>query len=287
VRVDGRAADGLSVVAVEHTRPVGLSPGAGALVAAWVVAGMIARLTGTPVVIAMMAALLVTIVVEALAGWSNARRIRVVSVAGPPVTTIDSSAQLRVTVAGPDTRRSGRLRLSTSRHADSDIAVEVLRCGAGDSMTVDAVFRDPGIVTLLHTTIELAGPFGLIWWRHRSEIDVEAVHVAPVGHGALLAVTSSSARHEGSVAAQRGNHRGDVDGVRPWRDGDAVGSIHWPSSLRVGNLIVHDRAAVADEHWLVDLDCRPIAMHARRWSAARARRCGGHRRPVVSGPQRR
>ena len=121
-------------------------------------------------------------------------------------------------------------------------------------MLVHAVFRDPGIVTLLHTTIELAGPLGLIWWRHRSAITVEEVHVAPVGHDALLAVTSSSARHEGLVAAQRGNHHGDVDGVRPWRDGDAVGSIHWPSSLRVGDLIVHDRAAVADEHWVVDLD---------------------------------
>ncbi len=254
MRVEGRASDDLTVVAVEHTRPLGMSPGAGALVAAWVVAGMIARLTGTPVVIAMMAALLVTIAVEALAGWSNARRTRVVSIAGPPVTTVDSSALLRVAVAGPGVRRDGRLRLSTSPHADSEISAEVLRPDAGGSMIMEAVFRDPGIVTLLHTTIELSGPFGLIWWRHRNEIAVEEVHVAPVGHDALLAVTSSNARHEGSVAAQRGNHRGDIDGVRPWRDGDAVGSIHWPSSLRVGDLIVHDRATVADEHWLVDLD---------------------------------
>ena len=254
MRVEGRACDGLTVVAHAHTRPLGLSPGAGALIAAWVVAGMIARLTGTPVVIALMAALLVSGVVEALSGWSNARRTRVVSIAGPTVTTIDSSALLRVAVAGPDSRRSGRLRLSTSPHADSEISVEMLRPGAGDSMIVEAVFRHPGIVTLLHTTIELTGPFGLIWWRHRGEIAVEEVHVAPVGHDALLAVTSSSARHEGLLATQRGNHRGDVDGVRAWRDGDAVGSIHWPSSLRVGDLIVHDRAAIVDEHWLVDLD---------------------------------
>ena len=122
-------------------------------------------------------------------------------------------------------------------------------------MLVDAVFRDPGIVTLLHTTIELAGPLGLIWWRHRSDDRRRARCTSPpwvTMHSSPS--TSSSARHEGLVAAQRGNHRGDVDGVRPWRDGDAVGSIHWPSSLRVGDLIVHDRAAVADEHWVVDLD---------------------------------
>ena len=75
-----------------------------------------------------------------------------------------------------------------------------------------------------------------------------------MGLDELLDVTSSTARHEGTVAADRGNHRGDVDGVRAWRDGDAVGSIHWPSSLRAGDLIVHDRAAVADERWVVDLD---------------------------------
>ncbi|HYN32896.1 MAG TPA: transglutaminaseTgpA domain-containing protein [Ilumatobacteraceae bacterium] len=240
------------MVADGRTRPLGLSPGAGALVGGWVVAGMIARLTGTPVVIALMAALLVTGVVEALAGWSTARRTRVVSIAGPPVTTVGSSAPLRVAVAGPDTRRSGRLRLSTSPHTESEVVTGVFR--AGGTMLMDAEFRDPGIVTVLHATIESAGPFGLIWWRHRSEIAINEVHVAPVGDGALLAVTSSTARHEGAVATRRGNHRGDIDGVRAWRDGDAVGSIHWPSSLRVGELIVHDRVAVADEHWVVDLD---------------------------------
>ena len=172
------------------------------LVAAWVVAGMIARLTGTPVVIALMAALLVTGVVETLAGWSDARRTRVVSIAGPTVTTINSPVLLRVAVAGPTVGRSGRLRLSTSPHAESEIAAEVLL--PGDNMLVNAVFRDAGVVTLLHTTIERPGPLGLIWWRHRSTLTVEEVHVAPVGHDALLAVTSSSARHEGLVAAQRG-----------------------------------------------------------------------------------
>ncbi len=255
MRVEGRAPDGLSVVRDVHTRPVGLSPGAGAFVATWLVAGMIARLTGTPVLIALMAALLVAVVVEALAGWSTARRTSIVSVAAPTVTTVDSPAVLRVTVAGPDVRRSSRLRLSTSRHADSDVAAGVLPPGGRRSeIVVDAVFGEPGIVTVLHTTIEIAGPFGLVWWRHRGEVAVGKVHVAPVGLDGLLDVISSTARHEGLVATERGNHRGDVDGVRAWRDGDAVGSIHWPSSLRVGDLIVHDRAAAADERWVVDLD---------------------------------
>ncbi len=243
------------MTADDHTRPLGLSPGAGAFVATWVVAGMIARLTGTPGVIALMATLLVAVVVEGITGWSTARRTSVVSAVGPTVTTVDGSATLRVTVSGPGVRRSGRLRLATAPHADSEIAAGVLPAGGTERrIRVDAVFRQPGIVTVLQTTIELAGPFGLIWWRHRGEVTVDDVHVAPVGLGELLEVTTSTARHEGPVAAGRGNHRGDVDGVRAWRDGDAVGSIHWPSSLRVGDLIVHDRAAVADERWVVDLD---------------------------------
>ena len=254
MRLAGGAANGLTVTVDERTRPLGLSPGAGAFVAAWIVAGMIARLTGTPVVIALMAALLVTVFVEAVAGWSVARRIRIVMVTGPAVTTIDSPTVLRVGIAGPDISRSGRVRLSTSAHIDSEVASTVLGPDRGDTVLVDAVFREPGVVNVLHTTIELAGPFDLIWWRHRGRVDMEELPVAPVPAGDLLDVANSTAHHEGPVAAGRGNHRGDVDGVRTWRDGDAVGSIHWPSSLRVGDLIVHDRGAVTDERWVVDLD---------------------------------
>ena len=250
----GRSPDGLTVAADERTRPVGLSPGAGAFVAAWIVAGIIARLTGTPVVLALMAALLVTVFVEALAGWSVTRRMRIVMVSGPAVTTVDSPTVLRVDVLGPDVRRRGRVRLSTSSTIDSEVACTVVGSDLGGTMLVDAVFREPGLVTALHTTVELAGPFNLIWWRHRGRVDVEELPVAPVPSGDLLDVANSTAQHEGPVAAGRGNHRGDVDGVRTWRDGDAVGSIHWPSSLRVGDLIVHDRGAVTDERWVVDLD---------------------------------
>ncbi len=42
--------------------------------------------------------------------------------------------------------------------------------------------------------------------------------------------------------------------MRPWREGDAVGAVHWASSMRAGELIVHDRAAVTDERWVLDID---------------------------------
>ena len=48
--------------------------------------------------------------------------------------------------------------------------------------------------------------------------------------------------------------RGVKAGVAAVVEGDPVGAIHWPSSLRAGGLIVHDRTATSDQRWEVDLD---------------------------------
>jgi hypothetical protein len=74
------------------------------------------------------------------------------------------------------------------------------------------------------------------------------------------------------VAARRGNHAGEIDGVRPWRRGDATNSVHWASSLRTDELIVHDRVTSIDERWLIDLDAAdPDRL---RWTLGEARRLG-------------
>lgn len=240
-----------------RTRPIGLSHGAPAFVAAWLGAGAIARLTGTPVVLAMMAALLVAVAVEMLAGWSTVRRFRVRSIAGPPVTTAGSATVLRLGVDGPAIRHDGRLRLSTGPRPGAEIvAIELpaTTTDGADSFAATGVFATPGVVSEIHASIEFAGPLGLFWWRRTGTVVVESIHVAPVAAGDLLDIARSSSVHDGPASGAGRNHRGDVDGVRPWRDGDAVGAIHWPSALRAGELIVHDRAAATDEHWVVNLD---------------------------------
>ena len=184
MRLAGRAADGLTVAADDRTRPVGLSPGAGAFLAAWIVAGMIARLTGTPVVIALMAALLVTVFVEAAAGWWVARRIRIVDghrtrssrrSTRRSCSEWASSAPTSIAAAGSGCRRRS--------HADSEVAATMLTPDREDTVRVDAVFDEPGVVTTLHTTVELAGPFSLIWWRNCGTVDMEELPVAPVPAG--------------------------------------------------------------------------------------------------------
>ncbi len=256
---------------------MGISPGSSAYLAAFIVAGLIARLTGTPVVIALMAALVVTLMAEVLGGRMAARRIRVTSMTGPRVATVDAPVVVRVEIAGLDESRHGRLRLSNGPGADAEVGSAVLIPGRSGMVEVEAVFRQPGTVHVLDASIELAGPFGLVWWRRRTASIPFAVHfgwdgspdplhkrlgsgdegglcVAPVPVAELVDVVVSAGRNDGPVAAPRGDQHGDVDGVRTWREGDPVGSIHWPSTLRSGDLVVHDRNAISDQRWEVDLD---------------------------------
>lgn len=242
------------MASTDRTRPAGLAPGSGAFVASWIVTGLVARLTGTPAVLALMAALLVTIAAEALAGWLLIRRCAVTSIVAPRVTTVGVATPLTIeTTVGP-VRRDGRLTISSN---GATVCVLVLPDPAriGDrGLVADAIFETAGIIESLVAKVEFTGPFGLVWWRHTTTVAVTDIAVAPTPGDGVLHVDRASALNDGLADSSRGNQRGDVDGVRTWRDGDAVGAIHWPSSLRAGDLIVHDRAATTDERWMLDLD---------------------------------
>lgn len=230
-----------------------MSPGALAFVGAWVVAGLIARLTGTPVVLALMAAMAVAGCAEVVAGRLALRRFGVVSIITPRIVTVAAPAVLVVDVTGTGALREGRLRLFA---VDSGHELGAARLGphTGRSIVVDCCFDTPGIVTSIAATVEYAGPLGLLWWRRSATCDVDPVHVAPSAGGPDLDHRSSVSTIDGSEPRVTGRHLGDVDGVRTWREGDPVGAIHWPSSLRSGDLIVHDRTATSDQRWEIDLD---------------------------------
>ena len=217
------------------------------------VAGLIARLTGTPVVLALMAAMAVAGSAEVVAGRLALRRFDVVSIVTPQIVTVAAPAVLVVDVTGAGALRAGRLRVfaADSGHA---IGAAPLGPGTGGSIVVDSCFDTPGIVTSITTTVEHAGPLGLLWWRRSATCDVDPVHVAPSSGGPDLDHRSSASTIDGSEPRAVGRHLGDVDGVRTWREGDPVGAIHWPSSLRSGDLIVHDRTATSDQRWEIDLD---------------------------------
>ena len=98
-----------------------------------------------------------------------------------------------------------------------------------------------------------------------------------------------------------GAKTGHVDGSRPWRPGESEQAIHWPSTLRAGEVIAHDRTTEAEARWQLDLDndAGTTPPHDRGGTPARAprhahtarpRRCRGHecrRRPTLVGRRRR
>ncbi len=257
-------------------RLTGWSPGTGSLLGAWLASAAIARLTGATAVILMLAATLVAMVFEIAAGWSSARSVHAGAALAPDVVTVGDRFTVLIAIDGPTSARAIERRRVTLSTADGTIVSVAEATNAPgtpphtDSITV--CVESPGVLTTLKLSVHVAGPAGLIWWRRTQTIEIDPLHVAPSGHGPLLAVETTAATAEGSVAAPRGNHGGEIDGVRPWRRGDSTNSVHWASSLRTDELIVHDRLTVVDEHWLVDLDTAEAARL--RWTLDEARRLG-------------
>lgn len=261
-----------------RVRPSGWSSGTGSLLGAWLASAAIARLTGATAVILILSAALVAAVFEIVAAWWAARSVHVRSAVAPDVATVGDDIAVLVTIDGPTSPRAiERRRIIVTRpgaairdvpaHPDDRTAI-----ATSGTECVTVRFDTPGVDDELTVTVMVSGPAGLIWWRRVENVAVEPLHVAPTGHGPLLDVESDASDREGSVAARRGNHGGEIDGVRAWRRGESTNSVHWASSLRSDELIVHDRVTSIDERWLVDLDAAdPDRL---RWTLDEARRLG-------------
>jgi transglutaminase-like putative cysteine protease len=250
-----------------RVRPIGWSPGTGILIGAWVGSAAIARLTGASAVILLLAATLVGFVFEIAAGWWATRSVRIVSIVAPHVVAVDEPCRLLIsTESRRSARAAGRRRIvvlqpdgtpanvSTDANGDTGDTGDTADTGdTGDTSTM-VCFTTAGVLTELTVRVEVAGPAGLFWWRRSGSVAIDDLHIAPVGHGPLVDVEASTSTADGSMTTQRGNHDGEIDGVRPWRQGDSTSSVHWATSLRTDELIVHDRLTTAEQRWVVDLD---------------------------------
>ena len=250
---------------IGRVRPAGWSPGAGTLLGAWIISAAIARLTGATAVILLLAAGFVGVVFEILAGWWRTRSVRVRSIVTPSVATVGEHLHVVVTTDAPDTPRASERRRVTLAHTDGS----VISTSAGDDAAIEAHVDRPGVIEELTVRIDVAGPAGLIWWRRSATVSIEPLHLAPRANGPLLEVESVAATSDGSVAARLGHHDGEIDGVRPWRRGDSTNSVHWASSLRTDELIVHDRLTSAEQRWIVDLGSASAEASRLRWTLTR------------------
>ncbi len=226
-------------------RPAGVARGSLAFVAAWGVGLAIARLTGAAAVVLLLVATFVALLAAAVAGWWRLRRLTITDLTMGCAAVVGDTLTVAVTHLDP-----GR----SPSPVDIHILGVTSRLDPGGSTLVDVELAAAGIIEHVDVSICSSGAPGIVSWRRRVRLVVEPLHVAPHPDGTNLAVERRSASEPGDSAGGRGPHIGDLDGTRPWRSGEGQQSIHWPSTLRSGEVISYDRTASTEVRWLLSLD---------------------------------
>ena len=224
-------------------RPVGVSAGAAGLVMAWFGGVAIAQLTGATPVVIVLAGGVILFVAALIAGSAVVRPVRAESVVLPPVSTVGDPFDIAVELSG------GR----------RPVWVEV-RCGAAvvasgwsdpQRMVGTATMAARGVLGELEVRIRSAGPLGLVWWSRRTTVEIGEHVVAPRPRRAGAHVERVTRIEGGDRPGPPGAVAGEIDGIRPWQEGDSERYVHWASSIRHGELVVHDRRRDTDERWVV------------------------------------
>lgn len=209
---------------------------------AWAGGLAIAWLTGATAVLIVLAVGLGTAAVAVPGGRRLVRSTSIESVTLPVESTAGVGVAMHVGALMPDDRP---VWLDV-RLGDTQVA------GGWVGTPLVATFPRRGEVTQLTVTMRAAGALGLVWWRRTVPVDVAAHVVAPRAAPGSVTVTRRDGADDGERAPGRsGAIAGDTDGVRPWRDGDSERAVHWASSLRAGELVVHDRRLPTDRTTVV------------------------------------
>ena len=226
----------------EMSRPASVSAGGFGLVLAWLGGVALAQLTGSTPVLIVLAAGLVMSLGAITGGYLVVRRVTIRSVLLPAFSTIGDRVPIRIesVAARPvfvEVRAFG----------------ELVASGWSDSkgLATSAIMTRRGLVQSLNISIRSAGSLGLVWWRRQIELDIADHLVAPQPHYGHASIERRSVQSVGDRSGASGAVAGEIDGIRPWREGDSERFVHWSSSLRTGELVVHDRRHDADQHWLV------------------------------------
>ncbi len=224
------------------TRPVGVSAGTAGLVLAWACGTMIAHLTGATPVVILLAAGLVLFAAAAVVGSITVRGTSIDAVRLPAVVTRGDpfGVSVAVTSARPvwiELRRDGRV---------------VAAGWSEDGQFVgDATMERRGVVDQLDVSVRSAGGIGLVWWRRSFTVEIGGLLIAAKQQHGDVPIERSSAPGTDDAIGRAGAVAGETDGVRPWREGDSERFVHWASTVRAGELVVHDRRGPASSKWVV------------------------------------
>ena len=224
------------------TRPVGVSAGGVGLLLAWFGGAAIGQLTGATPVMIVLAAGFVLFAAAIIDGYLSARRTRVGAITLPHASEQHDPVAIVAEIAAP---RPVWIEL---RSNDRQVAAGWTTTSA---FAGDATFARRGVVDEVDARIRTAGLLGLVWWGRRTTVPVDRHLVAPAPRHGAVPVERVGTAADGDLAGASGSVSGEIDGIRPWRDGDSEKFVHWSSTLRSGELMVHDRRQNADQRWVV------------------------------------
>lgn len=208
----------------------------------------------------------------------------------------------RANVWGIDVRRRLPAELYAGRDAAGDLLVKTparswargaLRLtDEGTGAVASLAHLAPGVVTRVPmrwrfgnrgparlSTIEVCTtfPFGILEHRRRIALPAEVL-VYPRPRPSL------ADRHlsygSGADDWGRGGGSGDVLELRDYATGDPRRRIHWPTSARLGKLVVAERAEERARVAMVEIRPEPIGP---AWESELSRACGEIRRALASG----
>lgn len=223
-------------------RLAGVARGAGAYVAAWAGAAMIALLTGATGVVILLAVGLVSAAAAVLAGPIALRRTEVHSLATATVATAGDDLAFVVHATAP------RPVHAVVRLHGAEVASGWLADG---STLLSGHAPRRGVYDTAEVTWSTAGRLGMVWWRRRRRFTFPPLHCGPVPAERPAPAVRAPDDIDGPVAINDRAGHDEVDGVRQWRDGDEVSTVHWPSTLRIGEFVVRQRTREHDEQWVV------------------------------------
>ena len=254
-----------------RARPGGLTPGGFAFFGSWAVGFAVARLTGAAAVVLLLVVGFVGLIAASLAGWWRLRAITSLAGSGPSRADVDTEVSIRVTL---DDQSAGRapltMSIGTGARPRSPATTGTGTFTEGPepiAVPVDVA----GTLRTFSGWIGTTGTGGLVWWRRPFRLSVDPIRVAPRSAGPLLEVERIPASLDGSSVGGRGRRTGDVDGIRLWRSGESDQAIHWPSTIRSGQIVAFDRESAVETSWIVPLDGDPGRL---RWTLEEGLRHG-------------